>query len=82
MRRKGLIVKAGVVATAPYIITPAGTDLLNSMEAYTPAIYWQATWGIGKFNTFKHIGFKNLNESLFPWEQPNYAAQYHGRSNC
>jgi hypothetical protein len=80
MRRKGLIAKAGPEQTAAWVLTAAGFSLLRSLGDYTPQTYWETVWGIGKYNTFKHLHFTGLNENHQPWSQPAYFEQYQRRS--
>ena len=73
MRRKGLIVKSGLKPIDPWVISAAGLSLLSTLVPYTPKIYWSSVWNVKRgYNTMKSLGFGNLNDTQFGWEQPAY----------
>src|SRR5271166_1031602 len=84
MRRNGLIAKAGVKLTTPWIITVKGQELLVSLPTYTPAMYWGINEGpYGRDE--KHLAEQMYREpayygkeartTMFGWDLPTYMAR-------
>lgn len=79
MRRGGLIAKAGVKQTTPWIITVKGQELLATLIPYTTTHYWrQVFYGTEmkeiEQRFLEHPGYygKRTTTSLFGWDQPDF----------